>query len=71
MSFKIADPDSLRKYDHLPPREAVVEAWVNVGDSPGWHAAAMCHVANVMPLLARAIERLALEVDPDRSLEEW
>lgn len=51
-----------RIYDHLPAREAVLRAWTVPGSNPTWHESARREVAGVMPLLARALDRLAREV---------
>lgn len=49
----------LEAYDHLPPIDAIVAAWVNPGANPGWHYAMQDEVRMKMPLLARALDRLA------------
>lgn len=54
-------PKGIRKYDHLPPVEAIVQAWTIEGPQPLYHNAAKNAVAQAMPLLARAIERLVKE----------
>lgn len=52
---------ALRQYDGLPPLEAVVRAWAESGVHPGWHDAAAADVRETMPLLGRALDRLAVE----------
>lgn len=54
-------PNGIRKYDHLPPVEAIVQAWTIKGPQPLYHVRAKGVVAQTMPLLARAIERLVKE----------
>lgn len=54
-------PKGIRKYDHLPPVEAIVQAWTIKGPQPQYHDFAKNAVARAMPLLARAIERLVKE----------
>lgn len=46
-------------YDHLSPQEAVVAAWTKAGNNECWHRQCKVQLRNSMPLLARAIERLA------------
>ena len=52
--------NNLRLFDHMPVVEAVVEAWTNEGAMPAWHRAAQNQVRSAMPLLARALDRMAL-----------
>lgn len=54
-------PRGLRRYDDLPPAEAVVQAWTSPGPRPDWHHACVAEVRAAMPLLARALDRLADE----------
>lgn len=54
----------LQAYDHLPPAEAVLAAWVNPGSHPRWHAEARAELWGSMPLLARSLDRLAAERGP-------
>lgn len=54
-------PSGLRRYDHLPADEAVVRAWVDAGVRPRWHERMRRRVTREMPVLARALERLAHE----------
>ena len=51
----------LRKYDHLPAEEAVVEAWKGDGINPRWHAACVEEARLSLPVLARALDRLTRE----------
>lgn len=51
----------LRKYDHLPPIEAVRKAWEVKGVRPFFHDMAKGQVHSIMPLLARALDRLEQE----------
>lgn len=63
----------LAVWDHLPAAEAVARAWADPGPRSGtWHQLARRDVADRMPLLARALDRLLLEhadvvppTDPD------
>lgn len=61
-----ATPEGLRKHDRLSAQESVVRAWGDPGRHPGWHEAAKGDVRRAMPLLARALDRLAKEADDDR-----
>lgn len=53
--------NGLRKYDHLPPEEALVRAWTTPGSHPRWNEARKQEVRDGMPLLARALDRLVNE----------
>lgn len=57
--------DWIGQYDHLDPLEAVLQAWNDPGQDPEIAEAAREEVRQVMPLLARALERLAGEANPD------
>lgn len=48
-------------YDDLSPADAVVAAWQVTGPVPGYHRAMQEQVREAMPLLARALDRLAAE----------
>jgi len=52
----------LRKFDHMLPIHAVVQAWTNPGNNPEYHKQAQEMVRRSMPLLARALDRLATRV---------
>lgn len=52
-------PEGMAQYDDLPPAEAVVLAWTNPGDHPAWHRDRQAELRKAMPLLARALDRLA------------
>jgi hypothetical protein len=52
-------PPGLRKFDGLRAEEAVVRAWADPGDRGGWHERARDEVRETMPLLARALDRMA------------
>lgn len=65
-------------WDHLPAAEAVARAWTDPGPAYGtWHKLARADVEYVMPLLARALDRLVddladvLPGDYDRLLWGW
>lgn len=51
----------LKKYDHLPAAEAILAAWTTPGSHPDWNEACKDEVRNLMPLLARAMDRAVLE----------
>ena len=55
----------LQKFDHLPAHEAVLKAWVDSGANHAWHEQQRGVVEDVMPLLARALKRMALEKTDD------
>ena len=52
-------PQGLRKFDHLPPEQAAVEAWTSLGSNPEWGLQSKQLVRDAMPLLARALDRMA------------
>ncbi|MQB01582.1 MAG: hypothetical protein GEU78_15050 [Actinobacteria bacterium] len=56
-------PQGLRQYDHLPAAEAAVRAWTEPGGFPGWHQTTQRRVHRDMPLLGRALDRLAAETE--------
>jgi hypothetical protein len=70
--------DLLAVWDHLPAAEAVARAWLDPGPKSGtWHQHARRDVAELMPLLARALDRLLGDLvdelpstDPDLWAEE-
>jgi len=49
-------------YDGLPSALAVANAWRDPGRNPIWHSARQADVRSGMPLLARALDRLADDV---------
>jgi len=53
--------EGLRKYDHLTPCAAALKAWTDAGSNPVWHHTCRHEVRKSMPLLARALDRLASE----------
>ena len=61
-------------WDHLPAGEAAARAWVDPGPKHGtWHRQARQEIGYLMPLLARALDRLVIELDvqtPDWRLWE-
>ena len=61
-------PRGLRKFDHLPPCEAVIAAWTSVGSNPSWGSDAIAETRAVMPLLARALDRM---VRQQQLVDEW
>jgi hypothetical protein len=46
-------------YDNLPPEQAVLKAWTRPGPRPDWHRKMQDEVRKVMPLLARALDRMS------------
>lgn len=51
-------------FDHLPADEAVARAWRDPGPRAGsWHKMARRDVSELMPLLARALDRLLHDLD--------
>lgn len=63
-------PDGERRYDHLDPLAAVRAAWTITGPRPDWHELAKDRVRAAMPLLGRALDRLAGD-NPDGYPIEW
>lgn len=57
-------PAGLRKYDDLPAALAVVRAWTNPGNEPGWDSRCKREARAALPVLARALDRLAVERGP-------
>lgn len=51
----------LEQYDHLPAAEAVVAALVNPGQHLEFHKAKLSELSRNMPVLYRALVRLAKE----------
>ena len=62
-------PRGLRKFDHLPPAEAVIAAWTSTGSNPRWGEAAIAETRAAMPLLARALDRLVQQ--QEELVDEW
>lgn len=61
--------EGLVKYDHLEPVDALVRAWTTPGRYPYWHARAQHVVRQAMPLLGRALDRLATRGTTDENPE--
>lgn len=51
--------EGLAQYDDLPAGEAVLLAWTEAGNNPRWHMLRQDDVRAEMPVLARALDRLA------------
>lgn len=51
--------EGLRKFDDKPPVTAVWLAWVDPGENPEWHHVMQDEVRRLMPVLGRALDRLA------------
>ena len=66
-------PRGLRKFDHLPPCEAVIAAWTSVGSNPSWGRDAIAETRAAMPLLARALDRMVRQQQEKRAqiVDEW
>ena len=62
-------PRGLRKFDHLPPAEAVTAAWTSAGSNPSWGEATIAETRAAMPLLARALDRLVQQ--QEELVDEW
>ena len=63
-------PRGLRKFDHLPPAEAVIAAWTSTGSNPSWGEAAITETRAAMPLLARALDRMVRQ-QQEELVDEW
>jgi hypothetical protein len=54
----------LERWDELPAIEAAARAWLDPGPRAGtWHRAARAEIEFLMPMLARALDRLIVECD--------
>lgn len=61
--------NGLRSYDHLDPVEAIRQAWQEPGAQPEYHRRVKQQVDALMPLLARALDRLpATAPKPERTV---
>ena len=62
-------------WDELPAAEAVCRAWLPPGPKAGtWHRNAKTEIERLMPLLARALDRLVVEEDVypvEHELWDW
>lgn len=54
-------PEGMAQFDGMDPVDAVVAAWTRPGRNPAWHRYKQVLVHDDMPLLARALGRLAQE----------
>lgn len=54
----------LRKYDDLPAALAAVQAWTVAGNEPGWDSRCKREARAALPVLARALDRLAITRGP-------
>jgi hypothetical protein len=61
MSHTPTTEAGLRRLDSLPAAEAVLVAWTAPGPRPDWHFKMQAEVRDSMPVLARALDRLARE----------
>lgn len=60
MSFE----DLVERWDQLSPKEACARAWLDPGPQHGtWHRQAKAEIGYLMPMLARALDRLVIDVD--------
>jgi hypothetical protein len=55
------------QFDHLPPAHAAARAWrpLDPRRFGTWHENARRNVADLMPLLARALDRLLVELEDE------
>jgi hypothetical protein len=53
--------EGLVQYDELPSGVAVLMAWTEAGNNPHWHEMMQDNVRAEMPVLARALDRMANE----------
>lgn len=51
--------DKMEMYDHLTPEMAVFRAWTEPGENYNWHLSQQRNVTRMMPLLGRALNRMA------------
>lgn len=59
-------------WDGLPAVEAVARAWMQPSPAHGtWHRTARAEVEYLMPLLARALDRLLVDVDDVLPSTDW
>lgn len=61
-------PDGLSQFDGEDAVAAVIKAWTEPGPHPEWHTMMQRQVKIQMPVLARALDRLADEASPSPSL---
>jgi hypothetical protein len=56
--------ERMARWDQLPAAEAAARAWLDPGPQAGtWHRDAREDVEFLLPMLARALDRLVLELD--------
>lgn len=53
--------EGLFQYDHLPAAEAALQAWTVEGKYPPYHHHIQNEIRAHMPVLARALDRMAVE----------
>lgn len=53
--------EGLSQFDTLDAATAVAKAWSNPGRHPAWHFRMQQIIRTQMPVLARALDRLAVE----------
>jgi hypothetical protein len=64
----------LTVWDRLPAAEAVARAWMTPGPAHihgTWHQQARADVEYCMPLLARALDRLLVELEDQLPSTDW
>lgn len=62
----------LTVWDHLPAVEAIARSWMDPSPAHGtWHRAAREEIAYLMPLLARALDRLLVDVEDVLPSTDW
>lgn len=60
----------LTQFDELDPKEAVLQAWTDAGNHPAYHQLMQRRLREEMPVLARALDRLA-ETPRQKRDDEW
>lgn len=66
--------ERMAMWDGLPAAEAIARAWMDPGDPSRfgtWHRQARIDVEYCMPLLARALDRLLLELSDILPSTDW
>lgn len=64
--------ERMAMWDQLPAAEAVARAWQDPGPDFGtWHKQARLDIEYCMPLLARALDRLLVELDDVLPSRDW
>lgn len=64
MAREVTPVRRVTMYDDLPPAEAAAKAWNVAGDRPDYHRRAQEVVRDMMPLVARALDRMEKPAAP-------